>query len=162
MKTLLILRHAKSSWADDDQDDHERPLNQRGKRAAPRMGQLIKEQSLIPDRILSSTAVRARATAAAVAKACGFQGDLELTRDLYLADPQSYMDVLALLDHGDRVMVVGHNPGMEELVAALTGEEERFPTAALAHVELPIDAWAEVNLLVKGKLIHLWRPRALD
>ena len=94
MKTLLILRHAKSSWKDASLADHDRPLNKRGKRDAPRMGRLLQEQDLVPDRIISSTAKRARNTAKAVAKACNCKDKVELTSEFYHAGPGAYLAVL--------------------------------------------------------------------
>ena len=85
MKTVLLLRHAKSSWDNPAVDDHERPLNKRGLKAAPRMGQLIADEGLKPDVIVSSTAVRAATTAAAIAEECGYDGEIHYTDDLYLS-----------------------------------------------------------------------------
>ena len=82
MKTLLILRHAKSSWKEQDLPDHDRPLNKRGKNDAPRMGKLLKDEDLIPDLIMSSTAVRAKKTAELVAKACKYKGKIVLNHSL--------------------------------------------------------------------------------
>ena len=162
MKTLLILRHAKSSWKDASLADHDRPLNKRGKRDAPRMGKLLQAQDLVPDRIISSTAKRARNTAKAVAKACHYEDKVELTSEFYHAGPGSYLAVLQNLpDDDQRVMVVGHNPGMEALVAHLTGRMETMPTAALAHVTLPIEKWGELDYEVQGELLDLWRPKTL-
>ena len=162
MKALLILRHAKSSWKDASLADHDRPLNKRGKRDAPRMGKLLQEQALVPDRIISSTAKRARNTAKAVAKACHCEDKVELTPEFYHAGPGSYLAVLQdVPNDNQRVMVVGHNPGMEALVAHLTGRMETMSTAALAHIELPIEKWADLDYEVQGELLHLWRPKAL-
>ena len=83
MKTLLILRHAKSSWKEQDLQDHDRLLNKRGKNDAPRMGKLLKDENLIPDLIMSSTAVRAKKTAELVAKACKYKGKIVLNHSLY-------------------------------------------------------------------------------
>ena len=162
MKTLLILRHAKSSWKDTSLADHDRPLNKRGKQDAPRMGKFLRKQDLVPDRIISSTAKRARKTAKAVAKACHCKDKVELTQELYHAGPGSYLAVLQNLpDDDQRVMVVGHNPGMEALVAHLTNRRETMPTAALAHVALPIKQWTELDYETQGELLNLWRPKAL-
>ena len=163
MKTLLILRHAKSSWKDTSLADHDRPLNKRGKRDAPRMGKFVREQGLVPDRIISSTAKRARNTAKAVAKACDCQDKVELTSEFYHAGPGSYLAVLQNApDNEKRVMVVGHNPGMEALVAHLTGRMETMPTAALAHVALPIEKWTELDYEVQGELLDLWHPKGIS
>jgi len=158
VKTLLVLRHAKSSWDDAALDDHERPLNARGERDAPRIGQLAREEGLVPELIVSSDAVRARLTAAAMADATG--GRILLDPRLYHA---SATDILAALrsvveDNLEIVMIVGHNPGLEELVAVLTGELEHLPTAALAQIELPIEGWSDLDTATRGTLIGVWRP----
>jgi phosphohistidine phosphatase len=163
MKTLLILRHAKSSWQDSGLDDHDRPLNKRGKQAAPQMGRLLKAQDLVPELIVSSTAKRARKTAALVAENCGYEGSVEVNQQLYHASAGQAIAVLTELYHDEaRVMLVGHNPGVEELLEVLTGQVAALPTAALAQVELPIDQWQSLSLSTEGALINLWRPRELD
>lgn len=163
MKTLLILRHAKSSWKDETLPDHERPLNKRGKQSAPLMGELIRREGLLPDLILCSTAKRARQTADLVAEASAYQGEIQHSRELYAAPPQAYLQALSQLeDQYERVMVVGHNPGLEELLQALTGEMQPLPTAALAQVDLPIESWAELKSLRRGRLVEIWRPKELE
>lgn len=162
MKTLLVLRHAKSSWKHPELADHDRPLNKRGKQDAPRIGALLRAEDLIPDLIISSTAVRARATAAAVSEASGYTGEIKLTRALYAAAPEAYLEVLrGLPDEYGRVMVVGHNPGLAELVEMLTGEAEAMPSGALARLTLPVQRWRALNETTEGELIGVWRPREL-
>jgi phosphohistidine phosphatase len=162
MKLLSILRHAKSSWKDPDLDDHDRPLNKRGLRDAPRMGELLKSEDLVPDTILSSTARRARDTALAVAAAAGFPDEVRLTRSLYGAAPVEYIEALQELpSYCDHALVVGHNPGLEELVSLLLREAHEMPTAALAVVELPIDSWQKVDPVPRATLRGFWRPREL-
>src|SRR5688500_2653227 len=95
MKTLLILRHAKSSWDDASLDDHERPLNARGRRDAPRMGDLLRDELLVPDLIITSDAVRAHTTALAVAEAAGYIGPIVVEPRLYHASPEDVLAVLA-------------------------------------------------------------------
>ncbi len=160
MKTLLILRHAKSSWKDDELPDHERPLNKRGLAEAPQVGKLLREHGPMPDLILCSTAKRARTTADLVVETSGYKGELMLLRELYAAPPEAYLKALAALE-GDypTVMVVGHNPGLEELVHQLTGEYRPMPTAGLAHVRLPIRAWPEAARPPRGELVSLWRAK---
>ena len=161
MKTLLLLRHAKSSWSNPSLDDHDRPLNKRGKRAAPAMGALLADEGLVPDLIVTSTAKRARSTAKRVARACGYDGKRVKRGDVYLASPSVLLDVIAQTPESvGTLMLVGHNPGMEVLVFALTGHQERFPTAALAHIALDIDPWRDVHD-AGGRLIDLYRPRDL-
>ena len=161
MKTLLVLRHAKSSWEEPGIDDHDRPLNQRGRRDAPRMGNFIRKQRLSPDILISSDAVRARQTAEAVADAARYDGEIVLTRRLYLAGPAEIVAVLRTVPdtNAGTVMIVGHNPGLEEIAAQLTGEPQELPTAALAQISLPIDRWRDVNVSIRGTLDGLWRPK---
>ena len=162
MKTLLILRHAKSSWNNAQLTDYERPLNKRGKIDAPRMGKHLREQELVPDLIITSSAERAMTTAEAVAQASGYEQEIQSTRSFYHADPEAYLDVLRQLDDSlERVMVVGHNPGMEELLEELTGVWEQMPTAALAQISLPINHWRELDGETTGELVNLWRPKEL-
>jgi phosphohistidine phosphatase len=162
MKTLLLLRHAKSSWKHSELADHDRPLNKRGKRTAPFMAELLKDEDLIPDFILCSSAVRAHRTALLVAKACGYQGEIQPTRELYLAEPEAYIEVLCQVDEKyARVLVVGHNPGLESLIQALTGEALAMPTAALAYIELSLQHWRELEMNTKCKLVNMWRPKDL-
>lgn len=160
MKTLLILRHAKSSWKEAGLADHDRPLSKRGKRQAPEMGDLLRKEDLVPDLILSSTARRAQDTAQAVAEACGYTGEIELQRDFYCSEADRYINILRCLpDEANRVLVVGHNPDLEELLKMLTDNAEPLPTAALAQVELPISSWGELSEATDGILRNLWRPQ---
>jgi phosphohistidine phosphatase len=164
MKTLLVLRHAKSSWNDSRLDDHERPLNARGRRDAPRMGDFIQEQGLTPDVIISSDAEGARLTAESAAEAARYSGEILLDRKLYLAGPADIIAVLRTVKetNAETVMIVGHNPGLEELVAKLTGEQQDFPTAALAQITLPIERWRDLKVSTRGTLTGLWRPKELS
>ena len=163
MKSLLILRHAKSSWKHPELTDHDRPLNKRGKRDAPRMGEILRSEHLMPEAITSSTAARARATAEAVAKASGYKGKIALNHSLYADGPEAYLKVLhELSDHYKRVLVVGHNPGLEELLEMFTGETQIMPTCTLAHVKFSIDSWIELDYKTKGQLAGIWQPRDLS
>jgi phosphohistidine phosphatase len=162
MKTLIVMRHAKSSWDDTSLGDYERPLNKRGKRDAPRMGKLIFQQELVPQLIITSSAKRARKTAEATAASARYDGRIEATRDFYHAGARTYIEQLnGLADDYSRVMVVGHNPGLEELIEELTGLWERMPTAAVAAIELRIDQWSKLTENIEGKLINLWIPREI-
>src|SRR5438093_1111071 len=132
MKSVLVLRHAKSNWKQPDLNDHDRPLSKRGKRDAPRMGELLQNEHLVPEFIISSTAKRARSTAKAVAKASGYKGVITFNRSLYAAQPAAYIDALCdVSKEYARVLLVGHNPSLEELVKMLTGEELVMPTCSL-------------------------------
>jgi phosphohistidine phosphatase len=164
MKTLLLLRHAKSSWSDDSLEDHERPLNQRGKKEAPKMGELLVEQHLLPDLILSSDAKRCRRTAEKVAEAAGYRGETILTGELYLATPIRFVQLLSKLSSQiSSVLVVAHNPGIEEFAENLTGRYEPFSTAALAHIQLrDLEHWQQFDSTTCGTLIHFWQPMELS
>lgn len=163
MKTLLILRHAKSSWDEPELADIQRPLNKRGKNDAPRVGEIIKEAGLLPDIILSSPAVRAVKTAEAAADTCGYEGEIEIRENFYPGSPGDYIEALNEIPDGyARVMVVGHNPGLEELLSDLTGESEPLPTAALAQVELAIQRWIDLDDEVLGKVARIWRIKELS
>ena len=164
MKALLVLRHAKSSWEDGSLHDAERPLNRRGKRDAPRMGEVLREQRLTPDLIISSDAVRARMTAERAAAAAGYRNAIQFDRRLYLADPSDIIAVLRAVPAAPAatIMIVGHNPGLEDLIAQLTGEAETLPTAALAQIALPIDRWSDLDDTTRGTLVNLWRPKELE
>lgn len=162
MKTLLLMRHAKSSWKHPDMKDIERPLNKRGEKDAPKMGKLLVEQELVPQLILSSTAVRARKTVEAVVAKSGYTGEVMYLDSFYMAEPQVYLDVLRVLpDALERVMVVGHNPGLEAVLQMLSHQVESLPTGSIAYICLEMDHWSQIDQESKGELIQLWRPRDL-
>jgi phosphohistidine phosphatase len=161
VKRLLILRHAKSSWADSSITDWQRPLNERGLRDAPRAGDWVRDRSLVPDVIITSDAVRARSTADIVAKSAGYEQEILVEPSLYHAKPE---DVLAVLNGVQdqaavTVMIVGHNPGLEDLVHQLTGEHHGLPTAALVHISLSIDRWSELDSATAASVVDTWQPR---
>jgi phosphohistidine phosphatase len=159
MKTLYILRHAKSSWDDAGLTDFDRPLNPRGRRTAPFMGVLMKERGLMPDVIISSPAKRAVETAKLAAEAAGFDGEATFDERIYKASPQLLADVTRGLDDKySSAMLVGHNPGIESFVRFLTGSLEPMPTAALAVVELNITGWSDLGRDA-GRLTTVIRPK---
>lgn len=162
MKTLLLMRHAKSSWKRPGLADWERPLNKRGRRDAPRMGDLLWDEDLVPQRILSSSAQRARQTAQAVAETAGYGEEILYLDELYGAAPPDYLEALrAVGDEMDPVLVIGHNPGLEDLLGLLTEWMEHLPTAAVAHLRLPIGRWRDLRGDTVADLVQIWRPREL-
>jgi phosphohistidine phosphatase len=162
VRQLLILRHAKSSWADSSLDDWQRPLNKRGLHDAPRVGDRLRARSLVPDVIITSDAVRARTTAETVAKSAGYSRELVLEPMLYLATPDDMMTVLnAVPDEARSVMIVGHNPGLEGLIQQLTGEFHAMPTAALVQLALPIDRWQDLDLSGGATVVEAWQPKEM-
>jgi phosphohistidine phosphatase len=162
MKTLLLMRHAKSSWDQPELADRERPLNKRGLKDAPNLGRVLKKKDIIPDRVLTSTAVRAAQTADLVAEKVHFKGEVTYLDSYYLAEPDAYLvPVRELPEEVKTVLIVGHNPGIEGLLQILSRKVESMPTAALARISLPIDSWKDLTLETKGKLKDLWLPRDL-
>ncbi len=165
---LLVLRHAKSAWDTDAASDFHRPLAKRGKKDGPRMGKWLAEQALIPDHVVSSPAKRARQTAVAVCKPLG------IAKQAIRQDERIYMGVTGGLLHvladcppdAETVMIVGHNPGLEDLVEYLCGavdvpaDGKMLPTATVAHLEMP-DRW---DALAGGsaRLRSITRPRSLE
>ncbi|QGJ70202.1 Phosphohistidine phosphatase SixA [Planctomycetales bacterium 10988] len=163
MKTLFLLRHAKSSWKDTDLPDHDRPLNKRGKKDAPRMGKLLREQGYLPSLIISSTAKRARKTAKKFASECKYKQEIQLTSDLYHAGPQEMLKLLQAVPADlPSVMLVGHCPGIQDYLHQVTGYADDFPTAGLAMIELPVEEWTQLQMESQGELQKFWRPKEVD
>ena len=147
MKRLLLIRHAKSSWDEPKLADIDRPLNGRGKRDAPKMGQRLARREITPDLILSSPARRALATAKIIAKELNYPVSNILVRDrLYAADPDDLVRVIRNL--GDKlttVMLFGHNPELTELAHRLSAEITDLPTCAVADFTFDIKSWTELG-----------------
>ena len=161
MKTLLLLRHAKSSWADPGQPDFERPLNERGRQTAPVIGRFLVQRMLKPDTVVCSPAERARETAALVLAAAELSPTVRYDARIYEASAPRLLEVVQeIAEPAATAMLVGHNPGMEELITLLTGERERMQTAALACVVFDLAAWAAVAPET-GRLAWLIRPKEL-
>ena len=159
MKTLYVMRHAKSSWADADLADFDRPLNDRGLRDAPFMGTVMPENGYAPDVILSSPAVRAKETARRAIDGGDLDGELVFDDRIYEASPQTLRQVVSEFDDKNTsAMIVGHNPGVEGFIRFLTGTIEPMPTAALAVIELNIETWNNVAAS-SGKLVKIIRPK---
>ena len=146
MKTLLLLRHAKSDWSDPNLSDHERVLNKRGRLSAPAIGGWIREQDLVPDQVLSSDSARTMETWDRLQ----FDGVPEFRRELYLAEANAMLFALSGAA-GERVMMIGHNPGIGSMAQRLVQEPPdhprflQYPTAALSVIDFPIDRWSEIE-----------------
>ena len=159
MKTLFIFRHAKSSWDDDDLADFDRPLNYRGRKAGPFMGELMARNGFDPMVILVSPAVRAKETARLVKDTGNLTGELRFEHRIYEASSQGLRQVVSEVDDVyNSAMLVGHNPGIEGFIRYLTGALEPMPTAALAVVELKIEKWDAIDDGC-GELRALYRPK---
>ena len=171
MKTLTLLRHAKSGWDDPVQRDFDRPLNAKGARAAALIGQHMRALGLSFDHVVASPAQRVIETVAQLGSGYGRELDPEWDRRLYLASSTMLLDLIhALPADAERVLMIGHNPGLEELVlllapddgsAARDAVEEKFPTASLAQLTFAADRWADVKAGA-GALVRFVRPRDLD
>ena len=170
--TLTLFRHAKSGWDDPVARDFDRPLNKRGEKAAVTMGRWVKDNGLTFDHVVASPAVRVIDTIDQFVKGTGERIDATWDRRIYLASSATLMDVLReQSDEFKSVLMVGHNPGMEDLVFDIVPGDgssplrdvvwEKFPTAAIARMELDIDSWTKIDRKC-GRLTHFIRPRDLD
>lgn len=147
MKTLYLIRHAKSSWKDRSLDDFDRPLNKRGNRDAPLMGELLQERSPVPELILSSPALRAITTAHIIADAIGYpRGKILTDEAIYLASVDTLLEIIRNIhDRYSSVFMFGHNPGFTDLGNELTNSQiDNLPTAGLFHVEFDLSSWQDV------------------
>jgi phosphohistidine phosphatase len=146
MRQLLVMRHAKSDWGIASGGDHDRVLARRGIKAARRIGRFLTESGMIPDLILSSTAVRALTTAELALEAGGWGCKIIIDRDLYASDPDRVMEVIHGIDNGiDRLLIAGHEPTWSTLVTWLIGGGKvRMPTAAVACLDLPHGDWIDL------------------
>lgn len=171
MKRLTVLRHAKSSWDDPGLDDFNRPLNDRGWKAARRMGHEMKHRGMHFDLVLASTAARVRETIDGVQEKYDFDAPIEFEQRIYLATEEDLLELVrGLSDKARSALLIGHNPGLERLAVELTRDDDKgfrqrvagkFPTAGLAVVELPAQRWHEVQP-GSGKIVELIFPKELD
>jgi len=162
MKTLLIMRHAKSSWKTPGMEDYDRPLNDRGKHDAPRMGRWLKEQGIQPEHIFSSSAKRARKTAKAVADVLECAESLDIRDELYNAGPDEYILLLrALPDTVSTVMIVAHDPTVSHFVSTFAGTFTEMPTGAIARFSVPVEFWKTFGPSTKCELRDYWTPKSL-
>lgn len=160
MKTLYVLRHAKSDWGDASLADFERPLNERGRKAAPKMGEFMRENGFVPDLIVSSPAARARQTAELVKEAGKFDAEIRFEPGIYEAGLGDLIEIVSGIENScEKLLIVGHNPGFEHLVGSLTGDYQVMPTATLAEIEMEIENWSEITR--GGKLKNLFKPKEI-
>lgn len=162
MKTLYIIRHAKSSWENPLLDDFSRPLNDRGKRDAPRMAKRLKEKKIKPDLLLSSPARRALATAKRMAEGLDVSSSkIKTDAALYHASVNTLFETLSQLkDKYDHVMLFGHNPGLTDFVNELLPlAVDNLPTCAVVACSFDIDTWADLKSK-KGKLLFYDFPKS--
>ena len=163
MKRLYLVRHAKSDWGKPGLADFDRPLNKRGKKDAPKMGEHLKSVWQVkPDYVLCSTAKRAQATAKRLLKALEYPKDQIVWQErIYSGHSTDILDLVRRIDSGcEQVMVIGHNPDITELINDLTGSDIfDVPTCGVAGIDLDIDVWQDV---ASGKLVFFEVPKQID
>ena len=144
MRTLYLLRHAKSSWKDSSQSDFERPLANRGRKACEIAARIIQDRGLEFDLVLCSTAIRARETIDLVSKYAKLRSELRFDERIYEATMSELLEIISQLENDRKeVLLVGHNPGFEELLYLFSGVEQGFPTASLAKIKLKVSKWSD-------------------
>lgn len=158
MRTLLVMRHAKSDWNAPYGGDHDRPLNDRGVRSAQSMGRLLRTEGEVPDLVISSTAVRARSTAELAAVAGDWDCEIRLEPLFYGTGVDGVIVAAATAPPVERVMVVGHQPVWSMLVSALTGERVEMKTATVAVIRFEVDEWGSIPD-TPGRLHAVYQPR---
>jgi phosphohistidine phosphatase len=162
MKTLFLLRHAKSSWKDETLADFERPLNRRGKRAAETMGDYFRSEGIVPELIVCSPALRARETLELVSKRAKWSTEIRYDQRIYEASGMRLAEVVSQIDTDRKTaLLVGHNPGMEELVLLLTAESVQIPTGTCAKIAVKAGKWANA-VDKRATLEWLVKPRELE
>ncbi|HKN82880.1 MAG TPA: histidine phosphatase family protein [Pyrinomonadaceae bacterium] len=161
MRTLYLLRHAKSSSSDGSLRDFDRPLKRRGREAAEQIGMRLGMEKLNEPLVICSPAVRTRETADLVLQSAGLRADERFDERIYEASLRDLVQVVAEIpDERQIAILIGHNPGMEELLTFLTGESRRIPTCALAKIQLEVESWKDMNA-GEGSLELLITPKEL-
>ena len=171
MRRLLLLRHAKSDWSEPGASDHERPLNRRGREAAPRIGAYVRRHRLTPDGVLCSTARRTRDTWALLAAEITNAPPATFVERIYEATPRTLLDLLRGAEPGgESLLVVGHNPGLHELATQLIASgdaddrerlREKLPTGGLVVIDFAIADWSKLHAR-SGRLERFVVPRMLE
>lgn len=163
MKTLLLLRHAKSSWKEERLSDFDRPLKGRGRRAAAKVGRLIEREGLMPEVVLCSPSVRTRQTCQRVMEACCSSVEPKFLDELYHCPAEGFPEILQQLpDDAQRILLIGHNPGLADFLASVSGVQDKFPTAALAWLTVELTTWRDFVAEQPMHLQNFWRPRDLE
>lgn len=161
MKTLYLVRHAKSSWEDTALHDFDRPLNERGKKDAPLMGYVLKQQHILPDVMISSPAKRAYSTAKKIAEAVGYSKKDILTDEyIYHASPDQLLTIIQLLPANEQsVMLIGHNPGLTDVSNLLCRKQiDTIPTCGVVCMEFNVEKWNQI-LPESGRFIFFDYPK---
>jgi phosphohistidine phosphatase len=161
-KTLFLLRHGKSKRGIEYTVDFTRPLSKRGKHNANLMGEFMKQGGCKPDLMISSSAKRAYKTAELAARAMNYKKDIQTEKAMYLSGPEAYITVLREVKKNvQSVMLVGHNPDLEDIVQIFTGKALVMPTAALVRIDFEIDSWKKISKETKGIMMFFKIPKEL-
>ena len=162
MKSILLFRHGKSNWKAQYDNDHERPLSKRGVKAAKLMGKYAFQIKQVPNKIISSTALRAKSTAELAMKFGKWDSDLSLDSDIYHSSTETLRSIVARQDPNiNYICLVGHQPTFSFFLNEITGENLlTFPTASMAKINLPIYRWKEIEH-AKGVLSWFKKPKEL-
>ncbi len=160
MKNLYIIRHAKSSWKDLNLSDFDRPLNKRGKKDAPFMGELLKNKNIIPDIIISSPALRAKKTAQTIASKINFNNSIIYDNNIYEASLITLINILKIInDTIDTIFLFGHNPSLNMLVNDFINDfYENIPTCGIIQIEFNCNSWQNISS-DNAKLINFDYPK---
>ncbi len=162
LRRLIIMRHAKSDWANHRLSDHDRPLNDRGRRAASLMGEHFVEKKLLPNAIVASTATRVRETLSLLLASWPCEPQLFFEQSLYLASPSTLeAHVRGLHNSWTSVMLVGHNPGLSEFVSHAVHKPIELATAVVIVLEAEAECWSTAAAGRRWDVIEHWRPREL-
>lgn len=159
MKKLFLIRHAKSDWSNSSLDDFDRPLNKRGKKNAPFMGEVLHNKAIQADMIISSPAYRARETSVAISKEVNYSKDIIYNEYLYEASLKTVLDVVTYIeDENDTVFLVGHNPSLNMLAFYLVDFNDNIPTCGILEIEFDCESWREAKKR-NAKLISFEYPK---
>jgi len=161
IKILLLLRHAKSSWKNKELDDHDRPLNKRGIMEAIKMGEYLKKTNLIPDVIVTSSALRALDTTTLVCRHSDYKKLVEVNFTLHKGGIDSYIKAIAETpEDKDVLMLVGHNPVLEELVTMLTNSSINISTCTMVQINLYVTNWKNIvsQYIFRSEIVKIWKP----
>lgn len=146
MKKLYLIRHAKSDWSNPSLDDFDRPLNKRGKKNAPFMGEVLFNKKVFPDLIISSPAYRARETAIQIASQISYHDEIMYNEYLYEASLKTILEIVNYIDdENDEVFLIGHNPGLNMLAFYLLDFNDNIPTCGILEIEFNCDTWREAT-----------------
>ncbi len=146
MKTLYIIRHAKSSWKNLDLDDFDRPLNKRGGHDAPMMGERLRQKKIMPDLILSSPAKRAKMTVESIAKTVHYDKKIVFEKNIYEADENTLQSIVNNIDDKYNItFLIGHNPGLNDFIESYVGFDENLPTCGVVCIVFTCKHWRETS-----------------